>query len=219
MNRHRELSCYPKRGVPSESLSRGLEHEETRELCMIETSQLLDELATQLTKNVAETEALASLSRAARGFVPAPGRWSVDQCLDHLAMTADLYHPRIEAALASAPARSDAASARYRPGILGGRFARWVGPDSGVKMKAPKAFQSPPGEIVGDPAARVLECLQALAGFLDSARRVDLGKIRIPMPVPLLSLRLGDCFALQVGHQARHLAQARAVTEHPQFPS
>lgn len=185
---------------------------------MIESSVLLDQLASRLAQSVTETESLAAMGPEARAFVPEPGRWSVDQCLDHLAITADLYHPRIDSALSSAP---EAHSARepYRPGFFGGRFARWAGPDSRLKMKAPKAFQSPPGEVVGDPAARLLERLEVMKGFLDSARRADLAKVRVAMPVPLLSLRLGDCLTLQIGHQARHLAQARGVTEHPRFPA
>jgi hypothetical protein len=48
---------------------------------------------------------------------------------------------------------------------------------------------------------------------------VDLNRIKVRSPItPLVRFNLGDALTLQVVHAQRHLAQARRVREHAEFP-
>lgn len=64
----------------------------------------------------------------------------------------------------------------------------------------------------------------ARASELERARGLDLGRVRLPSPLPSpwnrwARLSLGQAYRFVLGHNRRHILQARSVTEHPQFPA
>jgi len=76
------------------------------------------------------------------------------------------------------------------------------------------------------PVARpgVLEAFlhgqRALVDLVDTASRFDLARSRTSSPVSrLIRLNLGDCFAIPIVHEQRHLQQLERIRRHPAFPT
>ncbi len=163
----------------------------------------------------------APLAAVQRLWRPAPDRWGVADCFEHLIATGAAYYPRASAALVAdrpiEPARRAAlAGAPYRSTWFGRWFVRAAGP-GGRRIRAPRPFVPPPAQA--DAPERFLVQQGELRAILAAADGRDLGAVRVPSPVSrLLTLRLGDCLAMLVAHEARHLAQAERVRAEPGFP-
>lgn len=160
------------------------------------------------------------LSDAQLNWRPAPGAWSIAECLDHLRVTADEILAELDPAMERARARGRTGSPPFRYGWVGSWFVRAVGPrtERSRKMPSPRIYR-PVSEHAGD---RVLpafvELQERLVERLGRANGLDLGiKVRSPVS-PLLRIALGQWFEAIAGHQVRHLQQAGAVREHPAFP-
>lgn len=168
-----------------------------------------------------EAEALASgLTPAQFNWKPAAESWSVAECLVHLNRTNAAYGPPMERALARQVPRG-APPYRYGP------VARWFIATVGPRPRRPvKTFSRldpvtsmdyRPDRVLADFGATT----DAFLGVLARAERegLDLSRPRIGSPVfPLLRLPVGAFLEALAGHDARHLDQARRVTEHPAFP-
>ena len=163
---------------------------------------------------------VAGLSEAQFSWHPAPDRWSVAQCIDHLNATAREYLPRLDDGIAEAIRRG-----LYRPGpytyMWTGRLLVYLsGPDSGVRAKAPKAFIPPPNR----PRQEIMAAFRAYqVQYIDRLRQangLDLARARVRSPVTrLIRMPLGSAFAMTVAHERRHLAQAQRVLTAPGFPA
>ncbi len=149
---------------------------------------------------------------------PAPQRWGVAQCLDHVITVNRLYLDRMREALPEA--RPADPGRPFRPGPLGRRFAEALGPGAPRRMKtvrrfAPSASALPSG-IVDDFTEQQLE----LEDVYGQALAVDLTRTRVASPASrLIRFRLGDILVLLANHQERHLGQAERVTKTDGFPT
>lgn len=139
---------------------------------------------------------------------PAPGKWGVAHCLEHLALTLEMYEPYISGAIERAAAEGPPVPSPYRPGRLARWLIRAVGP-GGRPVPAPRIFR--PAEGDGSPEApeRFAEMQSRYLDWLERADRVDLQSTKLRTPVsPILRLRLGVALELMLRHTDRHLAQA-----------
>jgi len=148
---------------------------------------------------------------------PAPDRWSVAQCFDHVLKSNGLYLNGIDRVWATARAADPGSP--FRPGPLGGRFAASLGPGAKRKLPAPATFAPAasdiPARVVDDFIAQQAE----LRGMYERARGVDLTRTKVASPVfRLIRFRLGDILMLLANHQERHLQQAERVTQEVGFP-
>ena len=148
------------------------------------------------------------LDEAAFNRPPAPGAWSVGQCLGHLVTVGAPLADRLEAALADARARGLTGAPPYRLGLVGGYFARALAPNRGP-MRAPSAYA--PAEHY-DLAATLgtFEALQErLARIVETSEGVALARVRVASPAaPLLRLNAAAWLTATLAHERRHLAQA-----------
>lgn len=144
---------------------------------------------------------------------PAPGRWSVAQCLEHLNIYGRYYLPAIEKAIRSGSHASSSPSENYRPGWLGAYFTRLMRPrpDGGLKL----TMQSPKNALpAAEPDARAtlaefIDQQEKMLQLLDAAAAVNLHQVRVPVSIaPWLRLQLGDTFSFVVAHTERHMRQA-----------
>jgi hypothetical protein len=147
-----------------------------------------------------------------------PGRWSIAQCMEHLVVIAQRYHPRLAAAMDQRSTTSGATE--YRPTWVGRRLVDAMRDTTGRRhFRAPRLFQPDARPAPGAPE-RLLATQRELGELLTRAAGVDLVRVKVRSPVmPLLRLNLGETLELQVVHIARHLAQARRVREHADFPA
>jgi hypothetical protein len=145
---------------------------------------------------------------------PAPDRWSVGQCLDHLNVTGFLPVPRLDAAIAEAKRRGRLSGGPFRYGWLDRWFVRSVGPSAPRKVRTMRVY-APASEV--DPNVvlpRFLDLQNEMIRCVEAANGVDLAAVKVASPAAsMLRLSLGTWFAATAAHERRHLAQARHVRE------
>ena len=165
------------------------------------------------------SDLVAPLTREQIFWKPAPERWSIAQCLDHLMVTGDQYYPRTRVAIDEARSRGLLSSAPYAPSFIGKRFLGAVGPVIRFRIKARPIFDPAPV-----PRPTVVDDFfmhrGTLLELIRDADGVDLrrgGTISSPL-TRLLRFSIGECLEMLVVHEHRHLEQARRVVAEPGFP-
>lgn len=162
------------------------------------------------------------LAPARRLWRPAPERWGVADCFEHLVTTDAAYFPRVAAVLAADPTPEPARAAAlraapYRPTWFGRWFVGAAG-KGGRPIRARGPFVPPPARA--DAPERFIAQQAELRALLEAASGRDLRALSVTSPLTrLLSLRLGECLTMLVAHQERHLAQAERVRAEPGFPA
>jgi hypothetical protein len=143
---------------------------------------------------------------------PAPGAWSVGQCLAHLNITSMAYLPLLDAALAEHTAASVTGDFRYRAGLIGRLLAWSLEPPYRMKTKTAPDFA--PAQYVERDA--VLDDFVALQTGID--QRVvrstgrDLNRMRIRSPFNArVQYNVYAAFLTLLAHERRHLWQAEEV--------
>jgi hypothetical protein len=173
-----------------------------------------DELVTHVLAGIEEVEKLyLPLGRDQLNWRPAPGRWSIAQCLHHLVVTDALYLHRLRRRAEQARRKQLLNDGPYDGGAVGRWFTSHVGPRITMRMKAPPSIaphESP--AIRGDVVAAFIANERLLISLIDDSRGLDLNRARIGWPVaPFVRLRMIDAFRALVAHDRRHLDQARRV--------
>ncbi|OON66207.1 DinB family protein [Hymenobacter sp. CRA2] len=146
---------------------------------------------------------------------PAPGKWSVGQCLEHLNIIGGLYLPVMNQRLRKATERGTRPAEFVKHGPIGRRLTQaMLTPAREKPLKTPQQF-APSGSRLPRTVVEVfLRQLDDLDHQLRQARNINANAVRIPNAiVPLLRLRLTDQFAFMVAHLQRHIAQAERVLD------
>jgi hypothetical protein len=165
-------------------------------------------------------ELTRGLSPAQLNWRPAPARWSILQCLEHLTRTVQLYPQRVEAMFAEARQRAAQHRRPYREGALTKFLVRGMEPPPKLRVRTMRSMNPPP-DLDADRVLRDFdEAHTLLASWIAAADGVSLVHGRTTSPfTKMLRFTLGQVFALNTAHGRRHLWQARQVREHPEFPS
>lgn len=180
----------------------------------------IDDLRRQFQQLSADADALvAPLTDEQFHWKPAPGAWSIGECIDHLNVTARLYLPRIDQGIADAMRRGIYGGGPFRYALLGRWMTKSQEPPARIRTKTVKAFhptaQRPRSEIMAAFRAYQVQYIDRL----HQANGLDLARARVSSPAfTWLRFSLGSAFALTTAHERRHLWQARNVTRHPDFP-
>lgn len=158
----------------------------------------------------------APLDEAAFAAAPAPGGWSVGQCLEHLALINEVYLDAIEGAAQRGRVAGHMAAAggrRRGHGWLGDAFVRSLEPP--VKLKG-RAFAAtvPAGRSRAQVLRAFFAAQDRLMLAIDAARGLDFARVRMSSPFfRLLRLSLGQAFGAVLAHNRRHIRQAEDVLE------
>lgn len=181
----------------------------------------LAELLEQLDAVLLDARSLTeSLTRTQINWRPAPGRWSIAQCIDHLTRSVRLYPEAIERMIREARARAAAGEGPYREGML----ARWVitGMEPPPKMRVRTIRRAEPDEEY-DPREVLAEFEAAYGRLRDlivASDGVPLDHARMRSPFfRLARFTLRQALVVNLAHARRHLWQARQVRQHAAFPS
>jgi hypothetical protein len=167
-----------------------------------------------------EADTLAGpLSKEQFNWHPAPGAWSVAECIDHLNVTARLYLPMLDEGIAEAIRRGLYAPGPFHYNWFNRFVARSMEPPARIRTKAPKAFQPPPDRPRQDVMAAFRAYQVQFVDRLRQANGLDLIRARVRSPIiTWWRMPLGTALAFTTAHERRHLWQARRVTETPGFP-
>ena len=158
---------------------------------------------------------VASLSPAELHAPPAPGSWSVAQCLDHLVRTGAPLLPGLTAAVDGLERAGRRADGPYDLGRVGRFFALSQRP-GGRPIKTPSLYRptadaaSVPGVSTAADAPASFDALcHAFARLAARADGLALSSVRVPSPaLALLRLNVAAWMETTLVHTQRHLAQA-----------
>jgi len=150
---------------------------------------------------------------------PAPDRWSIAECLDHLTRMAEAVMPSIDAGIANARARGWLRRGPYRPGPLQRWMLRGTEPPPKVRVRVKESLGPTAGRAPEECVARFFTAQDEIQLRLASASDLDLKRIKIPSPVvSWIRYPLGFAFLFLLAHERRHLWQAWQVRRDPGFP-
>jgi len=164
---------------------------------------------------------VGGLSDAQLLWCPAPGRWSIAECLDHLATNALLMLPRLDEAIRQARERGMLGQGPFRYGMMGRWFTRVLeSPPEKVQAKSPKMFLPARGLVPAEAVRRFEKAQGDLTALLARANGIDLGRAKAASPaMRLMRFSVGAWLAITVAHEERHLRQAHRVREDARFPT
>ena len=174
----------------------------------------------QLETVVQEFRAATKRLHALVGAVPAerwdqrpePGRWSVGECIAHLNLTAEVFLPLLDQALARARRLDGSPPRRYLRDPVGWILWRTAGPPVRHRVRTAAPFV-PSGRT---PASALVATFDRLQG--EQVRRVEaadglpLSKVWITSPFNArVRYNLYACLTVLPRHEHRHLWQAEQV--------
>ena len=150
------------------------------------------------------------LTREQLYWQPAPGVWSIGECLQHLLAANEVYLPPIARALEG---RTPAPVQTITPGWFGRWFIRTAIEPSprSRRSRAPRTIAPP---TAPDPAIveRFVRSNDAARALVRRASPFDVNRIRFVNPfVPLVRFTVGTGVEIVWRHQRRHLLQAERV--------
>ena len=163
----------------------------------------------QITACSARARALTEgMSAVQLGQRPAPGGWSVAECIAHLTLTTRNYLPPVYKALEIAPQ----GSGPYKMDFTG-RMLRWVlEPPYRMKTKTLPSFEPGAEKDSGAALPEFLHSQDDLLKCLASCEGRALDKVKIQSSFnERMHYNVYSCFEIMTAHQRRHLWQAENV--------
>jgi hypothetical protein len=159
----------------------------------------------------------AGLTDAQANWQPDGGtRWSVVQCLDHLATMNRFYvAPFLRVAEAAPPT----AFAGVRPTWFGRTWARMQEPPVKQRAKAPRQAQPRSALPIADALTSFIASHASYRRLVALSNDRDVNRLRAPNPfIRALPVRLATALLVVPAHDRRHLWQARQVLARADFP-
>ncbi|GAB3181677.1 DinB family protein [Telluribacter humicola] len=163
---------------------------------------------------------LAPLSDSQKTWKPAPGSWSITECLAHLNLTHTYYIRQIQKKVDDVPRTVPAApEKRFTMSQNGKLMLKALDPASTWKLPAPAMARpraNPDPESVFD---RFVELENLYLELLPQTPRLDLEGSKVISPFfNWLKFRAGDVLIFVTAHTQRHINQALRVIQRPDFP-
>ena len=168
-----------------------------------------------LAANARQAQTLAAgLTEAQGGWRPAPGSWSVAECLDHLATANRVYLEAMTPPAARALSEGRRRRRPALPGVIGRWFIASLEPPAKPlsRRKAPRLIAPRDAPSLADAVAAFLASQDGVRGFLRRYADINLAGLRFPNPF-VRGLRFSLATGLHViaAHERRHLWQAWRV--------
>ena len=156
-----------------------------------------------------------SLGASEFNWQPAPGSWSIGQCLQHLATSMDAVLPAIDRAIATARERQWVAHGPLRYGPFSRMMVQSMEPPVKWRMKTNRIFEPRVEQLQRD--AVLAELTASRGRILERVRQatgLNLKRAIVVSPVSrLIRVPLGAYLAFLAAHDRRHLWQARQVRD------
>lgn len=160
------------------------------------------------------------LNAAQLNWKPSADKWSIAQCLDHLIVSNNTYHPQLDEVIAGRHRNSFYQNIRFISDFFGKYLIRETGPVVGKPMKNPPAFSPSQSGLPVTVVADFENHQQQFVTKLKQLSNVDLDKTVLSSPaLGIITYSLRDLLTILSGHEQRHLTQAKNVLQHPNFPN
>jgi hypothetical protein len=155
---------------------------------------------------------VANLPDATFDRRPAPKRWSIAECFDHLNVTARHFMPCFDRSIEKARECGFTATGPSVYPLLERFFLQQMEPPPRLRFRAPRAFAPGANKPIDDVLREFMQWQDQLGERIRSADGIDLRRARCGSPVlSWITYSLGTSFALTLAHERRHLWQARQV--------
>lgn len=178
-----------------------------------------DDLLAQIDAVEAEARRiLEGLDEGALNWSPAPGSWSMAQCLDHLCTVGGDYLNAIDAGIARGREKGKTGDDVSRPGWFERWFIANLEPPPKRRFKAPWVMN--PAEMVeGEVVDRFFALQDRFRGAVEATRGLDVNRSKFRNPyLKFLFFRVGAGLQINLAHERRHLWQAERVRKAEGFP-
>lgn len=176
-------------------------------------------LISELNRADERAAALArSLNPRQLNWAPAPGVWSIGQCLEHLCVANEVY---LDAMSNSLVGHQLAVVQEITPGWFGRWFIRnYIEPSSKpTRRRAPRKIR-PRAQIAPSVLDRFISSNHAARKLVHRAMYYDVNQIRFKNPfIPVIRFTIGTGLEILSKHQRRHLLQAERIRESLEFPA
>lgn len=164
----------------------------------------------QITKDAADL--VAGLSEEEFNWRPAPGQWSIEECLSHVTMVGNVELGHIEHAIEDARSRGLTGSGPFEYSALERWIMRETEPPARTHRSTPKRFTP----LHNQPVTAILPTFNHVQNMfilhIEHADGLDLKRVKVVTPVTrFFKFSLGMTFAQAAAHERRHLEQARRV--------
>jgi hypothetical protein len=154
---------------------------------------------------------------------PGPGRWSIAECLEHVAITTTLMLAQVRPALERAKAAGKKGTGPFRYGLVGGWFVRMMETPGKRPMPAPGNFvPASAGLSKSAVLGKLAGAVQEFRDTLESARGVALNRVKVASSAQggaWIRLNGAAWLAAGLAHGRRHVAQAERVRAAEGFPT
>lgn len=149
--------------------------------------------------------------------------WSINEVYAHLNEFAHYYHPIFQSKIENTRFKEPKDVFISSPLGRSARKAMKLGNAKNIKRKFKTERSYNPtllNQLVNNQGVQTFETNQhAFLRIIDLASQVNMRKVKIPLSISkLIRLRLGDALLFTAYHNERHIYQAIAVLNHPQFP-
>ena len=173
-------------------------------------------------------EAVANTTLALKNFAglrddqlnwkPAPERWSINQCLEHINITTRHWTKEVKRVVESGGKKTDNAGEYHRTGI-GGFLIRSLLTPKPRKFKTSKNFDPPTTLDSKKVMKDFIDLQRQWEDEIDKIQEYDIVRNRVHSPFfHPITYRLGNGIELNNIHTRRHLTQAVNVMKEPGFP-
>jgi hypothetical protein len=162
---------------------------------------------------------ISGLADSQFNWRPAPTRWSIAECFDHLNVTAGLFVPEMDRATATARAQGLRSDGPFAYSLFERLFLQLSEPPPKIRFRAPRSFKPSADKPLADIRRAFFEWQDRIRYRLHEADGLDLRRARLRSPgFPPIRWSLGMTFAITLAHERRHIWQARQVRNDPKFP-
>lgn len=146
-------------------------------------------------------------------------RWSVAQCLEHLATANDVYGAAMRRALDRARERGWSRRGPLSPGVFGRMFAASLEPPVKRRTRAPGTIRPRSGKSRSEILRHYHDAHDRIRALVHDAAGLDANRATFPNPfISLVRVKVATGFHVIAAHDRRHLWQAAQVISRPDFP-
>ena len=139
-------------------------------------------------------------------------RWSIAECLDHLAVTNVLYAAAMRGAVDEAQQQGQRRAGPMQTSFLARRFVASLEPPVKTRMRAPSKIQPKPARGRDEILAAYRAAHEDVRSLLADCAAVDVNRATFSNPFfPLIRMRVATGLQAIPAHDRRHLWQAEQV--------
>jgi hypothetical protein len=139
-------------------------------------------------------------------------RWSIAECLDHLAVTNVLYCTAVRTAVEQARRNGWTRKRPAEPGYFGRKFVTSQEPPVKRRLRAPQRVQPKPSRSRDEILRAYHAAHEEVRRLIADCATIDTNRATFPNPfLPIVKMRVSTGLNILPAHDRRHLWQAAQV--------